>query len=198
MAIPDSPITLTAYAKRRGVSKMAVSRAVKLGRLVESVVRDARGVPSIRDPDLADREWAANMDYTRAPARSAVAPLQVGPAPAGGAGAAPPPPPAPAEEDPPDAPPEGGWAESLATAAARQKHWAAQLAELKYREAAKELIPAKDVERRLVDVLTSAKLQLLAIPSRARQALPHLTTGDLEVLEGILREALVDLRPGNP
>lgn len=186
-----SPITLTAYAARRGVTKMAVSRAVARGILRDSVVRDARGVPAIADPELADREWAQNTDYTKAPQRAPGA----APAPAL------PPPPAPEPEDEPEpSPPRAGptpapkpGEESLANAAARQKHWAAELAQLKFREAAGELVPAADVERRLVNVFAASKTHLLAIPSRLQQALPHLTASDLEVLDGILREALVEL-----
>jgi hypothetical protein len=68
--IPDSGMTLTAYAARRGVSKMAVVKAVKVGRLQECVGRNERGQPFIADPDLADREWDANTDPTRMPVDS--------------------------------------------------------------------------------------------------------------------------------
>lgn len=53
-------MSLTAYAKRRGVSTVAVSKAIAAGRLTESVVRDARGGPKIADPEMADREWDEN------------------------------------------------------------------------------------------------------------------------------------------
>jgi phage terminase Nu1 subunit (DNA packaging protein) len=46
---------------------------------------------------------------------------------------------------------------------------------------------------RLVSVFTACKTRLLAIPSRARQALPHLVAADLGVLEALIREALEDL-----
>ena len=54
-----APLSLRAYAKRRGTSVQAVSVAIKAGRLSLSVVRTG-GVPKIADPDLADREWDAN------------------------------------------------------------------------------------------------------------------------------------------
>lgn len=65
-----SPMTLTAYAKRRGVSPMAVSKAVKAGRLRASVGRDGAGRPTIADPAVADREWAANSDESKAPSKA--------------------------------------------------------------------------------------------------------------------------------
>lgn len=160
-----------AYAKRRGVSAMAVSGAIKEGRLRLSVVRDAFGQPKIADPDLADREWAAHTDYTDSPQLAAPA-VAVAPAPDVG-----------------DVPP----GETVATAAARAKHWEAKHRELKYREAAKELIPKREVVAAVVADYTACKTRLLAIPSRARQALPHLSHADMVVIEDLVREALEHL-----
>jgi hypothetical protein len=184
-------MTLTAYAKRRGVSAMTVSRAVKKGRLRASVVRDENGDPKIGDPDLADREWESNTDYTDAPQRAPNTPPS--------AAVQPPPvptfskPPDPADDEPRDPPEVQPSDATIATSAAREKHWKAKLAELKYREEAGELIPAADVERRLIETFTSSKTKLLGVPSRARQALPHLSVADIGVLEGLVREALEDL-----
>ncbi len=178
----DSWISCRAYAKRRGVSAMAVSEAIKNGRLVKSVTRDENGLPKIADPDLADAEWEANTDVSKRIAA------------AGGV----------VESSPrvvtvnaTDVEVLGdalGPIDTIATATQREKHWKANLAELKFKEAAGELVPAKDVERRFVDVFTQCKTRLLSIPSRARQALPHLVPGDLVVLEGLLREAIEDLQ----
>lgn len=55
----SKPLTLTAYAKRRGVSVKAVSKAIADGRLRDSVTRVGRA-PKIADAALADREWDAN------------------------------------------------------------------------------------------------------------------------------------------
>lgn len=62
----SAPLSLRAYAKRRGCSAEAVSKAIQSGRLRESVAQ-VDGAPKIRDPDLADREWAASTDRTRSP-----------------------------------------------------------------------------------------------------------------------------------
>lgn len=53
------PMSLRGYAKRRGVSAEAVSKAITDGRLRDSVTR-VRGAPKIADPELADREWDTN------------------------------------------------------------------------------------------------------------------------------------------
>ena len=51
-------ISLAAYARHRGVSKEAVSRAVKKGRLAKCIERNERGQPKIRSVEEADAEWA--------------------------------------------------------------------------------------------------------------------------------------------
>jgi hypothetical protein len=57
-------LSFAEYAKQRGCSRNAVSKAVKAGRLRDAVQR-VDGVPRIIDVELADREWAANTDPTR-------------------------------------------------------------------------------------------------------------------------------------
>lgn len=172
-------MSCAAYAKRRGVSGMAVSLAIKHGRLKASVVRNEYGQPKISDPDLADREWAANTDWTDAPQYAPKAPAV----------------PAPVVEQ--VAPPaeEPG---SIAGAAERQKHWSAKLAELKYHEAAAELVPASDVAREWTDLLTEVKTKLLGVPSRLRQTAPHLAAPDITQVEELIREALTALSPDVP
>lgn len=181
MPIPDSPagaqplMTQSAYAKRRGVSAMAVSLAIKSGRLAMSVVKDDRGVPKIADPDLADQEWDANSDYTDAPQHDRSGERASG-----------------ERERDSDEPSD------LADAAAEQKFWQSKLAQLKFRQAAKELIEASDVEERMSADYRSVRTKLLGLPSRARQQLPHLTLEDLTVLESLVREALEAIAADEP
>jgi hypothetical protein len=51
--------SLRAFAKSLGVAHQTISKAVRRGRLRESVGRDGRGLPFIRNPALARKEWAA-------------------------------------------------------------------------------------------------------------------------------------------
>ncbi len=168
MQIPDStqPMSVRAYGRRRGCSHVAVQRAIENGRLVASIVRGPNGEPKISDPDLADREWAANTDYTDSPQRAAAANAQA------------------SSSAPPSAP------LTIDGAAARQKHWAAKLAELKFKEAAGELIRIEDAEADAIADYSEVKTKLLAIASRAKQAIPHMTIEDLLVWETLIREAL--------
>lgn len=150
------PFPCSAYAKHRGCSGMAVSHAIKSGRLRNSVVY-VNGKPKIKDFDLADQEWAGNTDYTDAP------------------------------EQAPDL--DG----TIGAGAAAQKYWQAKLAEQKFKKEARELIPANEIEAEWTSILGSVKTKLLGVPSRAKQALPHLSLADISTLETLIREVLTDI-----
>lgn len=194
-------------------------RAVASGRLRTSLVYvDNR--PRIADAAAADREWDANTDLSRAPddvkVRAALRPTT----PDGGLE-----PQRGAIQGAPLSPPhardrhsrtgldstghpasvptssdegilaEASDAQSLATASAREKHFRAKLAELKYRERAGELVEAAVVTAQLVDAITICRTKLLGLPSKAKQRLPHLTLEDLAAIDAIVREALEELVP---
>ncbi len=170
---------------------MAVGRAVKVGRLKECL-EVVNGVARIKDVALADKEWEANTDagmqlralgLTTPPATLAAAMAKARPHP---------------DPHPPtiDSPPaEEGEVPVLDFQAARTRKEVAlaDMAELKFKEAAGELIPARDVERQLAGYLVNCKTRLLALTSRAKQALPHLVTADLEAIDALVREALEEL-----
>lgn len=158
---------------------MAVSLAIKEGRLVKCVTRDEHGRPKIADPELADREWDQNTDRTRSPGRVFNPP--------------PPPPPgvAPAPAPPDDDP------ESFQAAHIRHELAKAEIAEVKLAEIKGELIPAADVRRRIVDVFTASKTRLLGLPTQIRQAIPELTVEQVAIVEALVREALTELADGD-
>lgn len=162
---------------------MAVSKAVKRGRLSKSVIRDEQGRPWVVDVDLADREWTGTTDLSKAPAymRERTEPPRGG-RPRKPAGEAP-----PATDDGP----------SLAEATAAKNHWQAELARLKYQREAAELVPAAEVRGQIEKVFRACVTKLLAVPSRAKQALPHLSPSDLAELERLQREALEELAAGD-
>lgn len=131
------------------------------------------GVPMISDFALADREWERNTDASKR--ENAAGGLDRAPAPSGD-----------------DGPSE------FQAAKIRRELANAAMAEIELGKMRGDLIPARDVERRLADIYSQSKTRLLGIPSRARQALPHLTAGDLGVLEALIREALEALADGGP
>lgn len=175
---------MRAYARHRGTSATAVHRAVEQGRLSKSVVRDAAGkFAGISDAALADQEWAASTDLTKAPtavlmrAAAAVTP--------GGAEAG-------------DAPPaDDGETLNLSSALAKQKHWQAKTAELDYRKRVGELVDAREVETRVVDEYSRCRTKLLGLARKAKASLPHLTREDVTTIDTLVREALEDLAKPN-
>jgi hypothetical protein len=82
---------------------------------------------------------------------------------------------------------------SLVDASAIEKVHKANLAELEYREQLGELVSAAAVASKLAGLFTLCRTKLLGVPTRARQALPHLTTKDLATIERLQREALEEL-----
>lgn len=176
-------MSLRDYAKRRGVSAMAVSKAISSGRLVASVTR-VDGQPKIRDADLADQEWDRATDLSKAPGyvkeRASSRAAQ------------------PAAAPPPPRQPRTGEAQlpdnlSLGEESAREKFWKAQIAELDYRERLGALVDAKEMNDKLVDVFTRCRTRLLGLPTRSKQQLPHLSVTDIGTLDSLVREALDEL-----
>lgn len=177
----SEPLSLRAYAKRRGCSAMAVSQAVRDGRLKESVVRAPNGDPKISDPFLADREWAVNSDLMKAPAAARIHAQALAAESAAKMEAI--------GTPLPDLAPDGESGDP----ATHLKRWQAKLAELKYREAARELVPVDEMRREVTDMIARAKVRILTIPSLLRQRLPHLTQTDSAIVDETLREALEEL-----
>src|SRR5262245_49251749 len=62
-------MSLRAYARHRGCTVEAVSRAVQRRRLRKSVIV-VDGVPRISSAKLADEEWAANTQSSKRPRRT--------------------------------------------------------------------------------------------------------------------------------
>lgn len=153
-------ISLTAYAKHRGVSKEAVSRAIKKGRLARCVERNERGQPKIRSADEADAEWA---ETTR---------------------------PQPAVMPPTSDDPSAAGVYVYAVEAAREKHFKANLAELEFKTKSGEVINGDEAREIVIERFTEVRTKLLGLPRRIRQRFPQLTTEDVRVIDNLVREAL--------
>lgn len=173
---------LSEYARLRGVSSQAVKYAIETGRLKNSVRQKANGKWEVL-PDIANVEWDANTDSTKQhniknkPAR---------PAPFIRPGFR------PAEA----APQENGI--SFVEAKAAREYYLAELARLEYEEKSEKLVDAEKVKSAWFKIITETKTKLLALPTKARANMPHLTLGDVSVLERLVREALEELSHGQP
>jgi hypothetical protein len=194
------------------VSLEAVRKAISSKRLLKSITKD--DPPQILDVALADREWAANTDLTRAPidirerhGRSQA--TEAGTDKPGEASAA-----AGAAAEAPGRDttrgrvltfnePQGHGGElrrdelvpdvSIAAASAAEKHWRSKKAELDYKRAAGELVDAKEITASFTQLIVTSRTKLLGLPTKAKSRLPHLTLEDLAVLEEIVRESLEEL-----
>ena len=62
--------------------------------------------------------------------------------------------------------------------------------EMRNRQLRAELVPAADVAREWSDVLRTVRAGVMAVPSRVRATLPHLTAHDVATLDGELRRTL--------
>lgn len=64
---------------------------------------------------------------------------------------------------------------------------------LKNAASRRELVPAVDIERGWTTVCRRVRNAMLAVPSRVRQSLPHLTAYDGSVIDREIRDALSEL-----
>lgn len=162
------PISLRAYAKRRGVSPEAVSKAIESGRLSASITR-VRGAPKIADPELADREWDGNTrpSVDRSP-------------------------PPDVDRDVDDADYHIARARRE-VAAARREAALADMAELDLAERRGALIEVDQARADVIDKFTIVRTRILGVPARVAQRMPALASEVVPVLEEFLREGLEEL-----
>lgn len=171
----DGSITLTAYAKTKGVSVEAVSKAVRVGRLSKSVVFDANNKPRLM-PDLADQEWAANTDKAqqRVPA-------------------VPPPRPEPQPEPEPSQEPRTATFQQARTL---REAYMARLARLEFEEKSKQVVRVEAVKNEAFKVARTVRDNLLNIPDRIAAELAN-ETNQFKVHQRLtheIRRALEDMR----
>lgn len=161
--VAPQPLSLRAYARRRGVSAEAVSKAITDGRLKESVTR-VDGAPKIADPELADREWEANTRprIDQVATDGAAAELLAS-------------------------------RTTREAAAARREVAQAELAELELQERRGQLVDAEEARAAVIAAFSLVKTRLLAVPSRVGQRLTHLADEVVPVVDELIREALQEL-----
>lgn len=81
---------------------------------------------------------------------------------------------------------------SLTVERARLAKAQADAVELKNATSRRELVPAADVERLWSGEWMQLRSSVLAVSSRLRQRLPHLTATDIEAIDGELRQMLTE------
>lgn len=192
-------LSFRAYARHRQVSLRAVQKAIAAGRI--QTVPDKKGKPKI-DPEAADKLWESLTDIAKRPPPEVTTPKA--------------PPPGIDYLDPEgDYPDEGGdpgsGEEGEGTTGndgddsksgdyykfkARRERYTANLARLKYLKEAGELVEAKVIQAEWQKIVTTTKTRLLAVHSKVRNRVPHLTAEDVATIEEEIRDALEELSHG--
>ena len=168
MTSGSQSLSLSAYARHRRASGLTggTLRAVQVAIQGGRLRTSLTEDGRIRDASEADAEWLANTHSNRVPHTGPTSPNGVA------------------------APPELGESRKRKEAAL------AELAEIELAEKRGDLVLARDVEARLVNVFSSCKVKLLGIAARARQRDPSLTAAQIAMLDALVREALEDLAGG--
>lgn len=173
----DGSVTLTAYAKSKGVSTEAVSKAVRVGRLSKSVVFDAKSRPRVI-PELADQEWVANTDSAQQ-RMPAVAPPRQEPEPEQ----------APAARDEPKT-------ATFQQARTLREAYMARLAKLEFDEKSGLLVKADAVKNEAFKVARTVRDNMLNIPDRIAAELAN-ETNQFKIHQRLtqeIRRALEDIK----
>lgn len=174
-------MSLRTYARHRGVSVEAVSKAITAGRLRESVVK-VDGQPKIASIEIADTEWIANtrprVDHPPVPPRPMPSTSRDASEFGGDA------------DDPPDYNRSRAVREAHA---ARREAALADMAEIEVAEKREELVPVAEARAYITDKFTVVKTRILGVPSGVAQRLPNLAAEVVPVMDSLLREVLEEL-----
>jgi hypothetical protein len=76
---------------------------------------------------------------------------------------------------------------------ARSEYEKANLLELERKQKEKLLLPADQVERVWANTVATVKTKLLAVPTRLRQRIPHLSLEEVAIADELIRESLMEL-----
>ena len=173
-------MNLTAYAAHRkanglrGASHVAVLKAIQTGRLISPAVeRKGRGWDI--NPEIADQQWA---DATHPADRGTGHHRGKGPAVQR------------QEIEVPQGVPPRAVSESVLAAVKAKRETIA------LRKDEGMLLPTDQVEKVWANAVTIARTKLLAIPTRARQRIPHMSLEEVAIVEELIRETLEDLSSG--
>ncbi len=164
-----SAMTLSAYAKHRGVTPKAVSKAVAEGRLLASVVR-VDGAPRILDAALADREWEQNSRERRDRWR-----LDGG------------------KQSAEQAKTRAVNRARIEWAKARREAAEADIAEMKLEELRRQYLPRDIVIPDVRKMFALVRDRVLSVVPRTGKRCPQLTPAQLALLEELIRECIEEI-----
>lgn len=168
-------VSFSEYARQRGISAAAVTKAVKEGRLLKAIIVGSKNKRSI-DTEVADAEWAGSTDNTTgAPAHANPRGHSV---PAGVTFDA------------------GGDTPTFMESKAKRESFLAELARLEYEQKSGTLVQVDDVKRESFRVARIVRDSMLNIPDRVAAELAA-ETDPFKVqqrLSAEIRLALIELK----
>lgn len=174
----EKSLNQSEYARHAGVSAMAVSKAVKLGKIpLDSAGRI--------NPEVADRVWRRRSTPQIGRGTIASHPIPLDPPPGQLV-----PPARPSDLAPPS---KEGSADDYFAHRAERERWAALQAELDYRKSAGELVASQDVATEWVKVALVVKTAVLGLPTQLKQMIPHLNREEMAAIERLCLECCEEL-----
>jgi len=161
-------VSMRAYAKHRGVTVEAVSKAVKTSRI--SLVGKKVDVAA------ADRAWSANTQ----PGQMAVKRTRTA---------------SKRTRKASKAQAQGGdqTVNNYASARARREDYLARMAQIDFEQRSGNLIDATEAKAAWFKLITEAKTRLLAVPIKCKSRLPALSALDVSIIENLIRDELQEL-----
>lgn len=169
----EGALSISAYAKHRRIGSSAVRYAVETGRLDGAIIKGDKGRYWIVDVAKADLLWEGNR-RAKLPSRER------------GDGST------QAETDP-DEGPRSTYQESRAErerAAALREAANAELAQIDLNLKRGRVVDAVEARAQIVDLLSTVRTRVLAIPYKLGQMIPDLGPAGVKVADKLIREAL--------
>jgi len=174
---PPTPgaLSVSAYAKHRRIGSSAVRYAIETGRLDGAIRRGDRGRYWIVDVAKADQLWADGRRAKLPSRERADGSVQ-----------------AEVEPDPDDGP-RVSYQESRAErerAAAVREAANAEVAQIDLALKRGRVVDAVEARARIVDLLSTVRTRVLAVPYKLGQVIPELGPNGVKAAEKLIREAL--------
>ncbi len=177
---PTEAARLIETATSRSCSRQNLERLSRRGRLPKSTTQNERGVLRFHE-ELLVAEYLANVDHSQIgssqPHRARPEPPQIQPETAENREIW------PNDSDIPE----------YTISRARAEYEKANLLELDRKKKEGELLLRSDVQKAWSDAINASKTKLLALPTMAKQRIPHLDLEEIEILTELVREALEGL-----
>lgn len=191
-------ITQAEFARLAGVSRSAVKQAIN-NALITAVVEQSGKI--LIDKNEGLQQYQANSRRQRKPKPAAPTPatpagetgfelLSWGQAPTEKT------PSKPEPQQPKSAPPNRDSLPEYGKSRARSEYEKANLLELQRKTQEGLLLRRDDVTQAWTQAVNLTRVKLLGVPSTVRQRIPHLELDEIEVITGLIREALEELASG--